>query len=148
YAALGWSFDNTAKVFNGQEVSSYTSSIPSVSLITCGSTCFSRKRNGMCNICGYDKVSKTCFLSDDSEDEIIFTSNDSKVVLKPVETVCESSEYLVNGGDPVSDDQFSASSVFQDLPNHGASKARLHSLPSSTSIGAWAVGTKDANQYI
>ncbi|WAR30230.1 HMCT-like protein [Mya arenaria] len=126
----------------GQKVSTFTSSIPAVSLIKCESMCSLRKRNGMCNICGYDKTSKTCFLSDDNEDDIILTSDDRKVVLKPVE------KYLVNGGDPVSDAQFSASSVYVNASNHAASGARLHSLPSPTSIGAWGAWTLDANQYI
>ncbi|XP_052790143.1 inactive carboxypeptidase-like protein X2 [Mya arenaria] len=100
----------------------------------------------MCNICGYDKISKTCFISNDNEADIILTSDHTKVVLKPIEHICENAEYLVNGVNPVSDAQLSASSVYD--PGHAETGARLNTSPSLTTVGAWCAGYNDANQYI
>ncbi|XP_052790071.1 adipocyte enhancer-binding protein 1-like [Mya arenaria] len=100
----------------------------------------------MCNICGYDKLSKTCFISDDSEDEIIPTSDNTKLVLNPAEYICANAEYLVNGRNPVTDAQLSASSVY--APHYEANWARLNTTPSLTTVGAWAAAIIDANQYI
>ncbi|XP_052788841.1 inactive carboxypeptidase-like protein X2 [Mya arenaria] len=62
--------------------------------------------------------------------------------------VYEDAEYLVNGDNPVSDAQISASSVWDNDPGHGSKGARLYSTPSLTTVGAWAAGYSNANQYI
>ncbi|WAR10365.1 CPXM2-like protein [Mya arenaria] len=108
-----------AKVHTGKEVKTTNSSTLGVSLIQCQNMCVLARRKGTSNICGYDKVSKTCFYSFDTEYDILSTSEVTKVVLIPVEDACQSSEYLVNGMEPVSDDQITASSVVQfNCPNH------------------------------
>ncbi|XP_052814668.1 lactadherin-like [Mya arenaria] len=132
-----------AKVYTGKQVTTSTSSILGVSLIQCQTMCVLAIRKGTSNICGYDKVSKTCFYSFDTEDDVINTPELTKVVLIPVEDTCQSTEYLVNGTEPVSDDQITASSVYDGWYDPGI--ARLHSVRKA---GAWAPPSNNINQYI
>ncbi|XP_052814026.1 uncharacterized protein LOC128241083 [Mya arenaria] len=135
-----------AKVYTGKEVKTTNSTTLGVSLIQCQNMCVLARRMGTSNICGYDKVSKTCFYSFDTEYDVLSTSEVTKVVLIPVEDACQSSEYLVNGMEPVSDDQITASSVFNEA--HDTNGSRLHSVTTSSRVGAWVAGTADTNQYI
>ncbi|WAR09961.1 HMCT-like protein [Mya arenaria] len=135
-----------AKVYTGKEVTTSNSSTLGVSLIQCQNMCVLARRKGTSNICGYDKVSKTCFYSFDTEHDVLSTSEVTKVVLIPIEDACQSSEYLVNGMEPVLDDQITASSVYNEA--HDTRGSRLDSVPTSSHVGAWKAGKNDTNQYI
>ncbi|WAR27433.1 HMCT-like protein [Mya arenaria] len=108
--------------------------------------CVLARRKGTSNICGYDKVSKTCFYSFDTEYDVLSTNDVTKVVLIPIEDACRSSENLVNGTEPVSDDQITASSVKNEV--HDTTGSRLDSVPTNSHVGAWQAGKNDTNQYI
>ena len=55
-------------------------------------------------------------------------------------------EALINGKDPVRDDQLSASS--SENNNHGPSRSRLNVPAQGPLRGAWEAATNDLHQYI
>ncbi|WAR12793.1 HMCT-like protein [Mya arenaria] len=135
-----------AKVYSGKEVTTSTSSSLGVSLIQCQTMCVLARRKCTSMICGYDIVSKTCSYSLDSEDDLITTNGITKVVLIPVDDACQTSEYLVNGAEPVSDAQITASTSYSLICDTRG--ARLNTIATDAHQGAWAAKIHDKNQYI
>ncbi|XP_052818316.1 adipocyte enhancer-binding protein 1-like [Mya arenaria] len=103
--------------------------------------CHLATRKCRSRICGYDKVSKTCFYSFDTYSDLNHNTETTKVVIIPDGGYCYSTYYLLNGAR-----QITASSVYSDgCDTRGA---RLYSVASDWHEGAWSAGYADTNQYI
>ncbi|XP_052790234.1 inactive carboxypeptidase-like protein X2 [Mya arenaria] len=94
-----------------------------------------------CSISGYDKLSRTCYHSSDD----VGTADVTKVVIIPVQSLCQYGEYLVDGANPVQDFQLTVSSYHVLYDKQGA---RLNSMPTETNAGSWCAGVIDKNQFI
>ena len=55
-------------------------------------------------------------------------------------------EALINGMDPIRDNQLSASSVADS--NHGPSRSRLHTKEEGGQAGSWSAGSNTNTQWI
>ncbi|XP_052818006.1 inactive carboxypeptidase-like protein X2 [Mya arenaria] len=109
--------------------------------------CVLAKRKFTSRICGYDKVSKTCFYSFDTDCNVISTYETTKVVIKPDGAdACHSTGYLLNGAEPVSDAQITSST--DNSPSTDSRGFRLYTVKTDAHEGSWAAGIPDTYQYI
>jgi len=71
----------------GKAVASSHTSLQQCSQIQCVRKCFKEGKEGACNVAGYNKATKVCYLSTDSEDEIVDVADDfSGVFIVPQPT--------------------------------------------------------------
>jgi len=55
----------------GKAVATSHTSLQQSSKIQCVKKCFEEGRKGACNVAGYNKATKVCYLSTDREDEVV-----------------------------------------------------------------------------
>ena len=71
----------------GKAVASSHTNLQQCSQIQCVRKCFEEGKKGACSVAGYNKATKVCYLSTDSEDAIVDVADDlSGVFLVPQPT--------------------------------------------------------------
>ena len=63
-----------------KKVATTYSTVKSFSRMRCVEKCYDEKKQGRCNIAGYNKATETCSLSMDSEQNVVDTIDDSSGV--------------------------------------------------------------------
>lgn len=65
----------------GKTVATSYKTLQSYSKIKCVEKCFAEKRQNRCSIAGYNKVTKTCFLSNDGQQDLLDANEEFGVML-------------------------------------------------------------------
>jgi len=69
------------QVAKGKKVKTSYKTLQSYSKIKCAETCFDEKRQNRCSVAGYNKVTRTCFLSNDSQHDLHDANEEFGVIL-------------------------------------------------------------------
>jgi len=76
-----------AKFTKGKAVATSHTSLQQCSQIQCVRKCFEEGKTGACSVAGYNKARKVCYLSTDSEDEVVDVADElSGVFILPQPT--------------------------------------------------------------
>ena len=70
--------DTVATTFtNGKFVATSHTTLQPFSKIQCVEKCHQEERKGMCSLAAYNKATKTCYLSTDSQQDVVDVSDES-----------------------------------------------------------------------
>jgi len=73
--------DISAAFITRKTVATSHTSLQKYSKVQCVKKCFEEGKKGACSIAGYNKATKVCYLSNDSEDDVVDDPNEMAGVL-------------------------------------------------------------------